>query len=612
MTEFLYIAISPGIIQWGDTLDLPLKYRTRLDHLQDAEPAYKLRVAEHRLQFVHLFLHHFERKAIKDLGPSFSRRKAIAEFCALNHVGVHAFAKWLKSYQAKGPKGLLPGYGNRKGCSPYPHTLLPIIVEIIAPGDTKRAVYKKLVPICYQLDVKLPSEKTVGRLLEEHGLIAMKGKASSGRTGGKVTIRTTLDVDIRCPLSCLRQLCDFIWDCPAIAADAKEQSLKELERLLMLVSWEKPLSLTAPLSDTDVASLMKYRAALHKKHSAKATAILMASKGASLAEIVRTTGRHASTIREWIRLFNRKRVDFIEVKLHHPERDRLIEERRIRLIDILHTPPSQYGIKRTNWNYSALALVYRTKYGGHICNKTVARAVKSSGYTWRRARKVLTSPDPAYKAKIEKVLQTLRGLQDGEAFFFIDEAGPYRVKRYGGKSLTLDAVTLPERQKAKGKVEFIVCLEARTNQLSWRFTKDKTAGSIVEMIDALWSEYATCSMLYLTWDSISSHSAARLIERIQQLNCEAEQGKGPSVEIVPLPSRSQFLNVVEAVLSGMKRAVIHNSNFGSAEEMETAVDGYFKARNQHFQENPKRAGNKIGDKEIFDVNKLAGGLFKRM
>jgi hypothetical protein len=65
------------------------------------------------------------------------------------------------------------------------------------------------------------------------------------------------------------------------------------------------------------------------------------------------------------------------------------------------------------------------------------------------------------------------------------------------------------------------------------------------------------------------------------------------VEIVPLPAGSQFLNVIEAVFSGMARAVLHNSDYSSVAEAKKAIDHYFMERNQHFREHPRRAGNKI-------------------
>jgi hypothetical protein len=60
--------------------------------------------------------------------------------------------------------------------------------------------------------------------------------------------------------------------------------------------------------------------------------------------------------------------------------------------------------------------------------------------------------------------------------------------------------------------------------------------------------------------------------------------------VVPLPSCAPFLNVIEAVFSGMARAVIHNSNYPSAVEAKMAIDRYFAERNAHFQAYPERAG----------------------
>jgi len=72
---------------------------------------------------------------------------------------------------------------------------------------------------------------------------------------------------------------------------------------------------------------------------------------------------------------------------------------------------------------------------------------------------------------------------------------------------------------------------------------------------------------------------------------------GPTVELAPLPSGAQFLNVIESVFSGMARAVIHNSNYLSVDECKRAIDRYFRERNDAFAKNPKRAGKVIWGKE---------------
>jgi hypothetical protein len=73
--------------------------------------------------------------------------------------------------------------------------------------------------------------------------------------------------------------------------------------------------------------------------------------------------------------------------------------------------------------------------------------------------------------------------------------------------------------------------------------------------------------------------------------------KTPIVTLAPLPSCAQFLNVIEAIFSGMAKAIIHNSDYASVEECMTAIDRYFSERNVFFIENPKPAGNKIWGKE---------------
>jgi hypothetical protein len=73
--------------------------------------------------------------------------------------------------------------------------------------------------------------------------------------------------------------------------------------------------------------------------------------------------------------------------------------------------------------------------------------------------------------------------------------------------------------------------------------------------------------------------------------------KSPIVELMPLPSGAQFLNVIESVFSGMARAILHNSNYGNLEECKAAINMYLADRNRAFIDSPRRAGNKIWGKE---------------
>jgi hypothetical protein len=80
---------------------------------------------------------------------------------------------------------------------------------------------------------------------------------------------------------------------------------------------------------------------------------------------------------------------------------------------------------------------------------------------------------------------------------------------------------------------------------------------------------------------------------VEFLNGWAEHEGAPIIDLAPLPSRAQFLNVIESVFSGMSRAVIHNSNFENSPRARNAIDRYFLSRNEFYKTYPKRAGRKL-------------------
>ena len=86
---------------------------------------------------------------------------------------------------------------------------------------------------------------------------------------------------------------------------------------------------------------------------------------------------------------------------------------------------------------------------------------------------------------------------------------------------------------------------------------------------------------------------------------------GPIIELVPLPTSAQFLNVIEGVLSGMTRAVINNSDYPDAAQMKQAISRHFTERNEHFRDNPRRPGKKIWELDFFqDFDALRAGNYK--
>jgi hypothetical protein len=263
----------------------------------------------------------------------------------------------------------------------------------------------------------------------------------------------------------------------------------------------------------------------------------------------------------------------------------------------LHEPPSNYGINRTSWKMSDLCRVLREK-GRSVCPQVVRRITKAAGYRWCKARVVLTSHDPAYSEKLDRIRTILADLGPDEAFFSIDEFGPFAVRTTPGRTLTPPGGqrVVPQWQKSRGSLILTAALELSGNQVTHFYSTKKNTAEMIRMMELLVERYGDRRKLYLSWDGASWHVSKRLYERIGEHNA-AVLGHGPIVDTAPLPSGAQFLNVIESVFSGMARAIIHNSDYQTLDEAKAAIDRYFDERNEHYRLHPRKAGDKIWRKE---------------
>jgi transposase len=284
------------------------------------------------------------------------------------------------------------------------------------------------------------------------------------------------------------------------------------------------------------------------------------------------------------------------------------------LLEVLHNNPKAYGINRSSWTLRSLASAFQKHYGIEISKSSVGRFLKDAGYSWKKSQRVLTSSDPDYEEKVRLVLRTLQNLKSDEVFYFIDEMGPIQVKKHGGRLYAPKGKTPthPQFTESKGSILLYGALSATTNQITWLFAKRKNTETIIKLIEILFNQNTKESKIYITWDAASWHSSKKLIDWLDDFNDGNKMnGSGPLVEIVPLPSNSQFLNVIEAVFSAMKKAVIHNSDYRSVDEMEKAISNHFKDRNEYFKKNPKRVGKKIWEIDFFqDYSNLKSGNYR--
>ena len=309
------------------------------------------------------------------------------------------------------------------------------------------------------------------------------------------------------------------------------------------------------------------------RHRKKAATILGRNRGISNSLIAKALRSARSTTRRYYKIYLENGAE--RLLAWNTDRDfvkREVSERTKRILELFHHKPNTFGINRTNWTQSALRKAYEQSYGEAISRSTLTRIVRLAGYRWKKARRVLTSPDPCYHEKVELLLNTLHSLAADEMFFFLDEWGPVQVRKRGGKAYRIDHATIPRRQLSRGNVSLVAALSATTNQATWHFVGSKDSRAMMDVIEILYNQCHKKTKLYVTWDAVAWHNSSLLIEALNAFNAQTRAlSVGPIIELVPLPTSSQFLNVIEGVFSGMTRAVVDNSDYPDPTHMKRAI-----------------------------------------
>jgi transposase len=354
----------------------------------------------------------------------------------------------------------------------------------------------------------------------------------------------------------------------------------------------------------DVELLKRWQRSHDRRKWEVGVALLGLSSGRNVSALCHQIARERRTVSKWCRAYESGGIDSLPLKRSRnpSERSRrAIEEKKGRLVKIIHEAPNVYGINRSTWSLQSLSDAYQETYGERVSRSSISEYFKSAGYKFKKAKKSLTSSDPTYRDKLNKIRSTLSQLAPKEKFFSIDEFGPFSVRIRGGTALVpADQIrTIPQRQRSKGSLICTAALELSSNQIIHFYSKRKNTNEMIKLLRRLLIRYRNENRIFLSWDSASWHASKALYRVVNEMNSDKFRNRHntPLVELIPLPAGAQFLNVIESVFSGMSRAILHNSNYASVQECKGAIDRYFAERNRAFLEHPKRAGRKIWGKE---------------
>ena len=183
---------------------------------------------------------------------------------------------------------------------------------------------------------------------------------------------------------------------------------------------------------------------------------------------------------------------------------------------MIHSPPSEHNINRTSWKFEDICRCL-SQQGVHVSKNLISKIIRKAGYKWRKAKTVLTSNDPEYREKLDRIKSILSTLGENDRFCSIDEFGPFAVKVKGGKRLVgpNEYPQVPQFQKSKGWLIVTAALELSQNQVTHFYSKAKNTTEMIKLLEVLLEKYRGCDRLYFSWDAASWHASKALHEKVK-------------------------------------------------------------------------------------------------
>lgn len=310
-----------------------------------------------------------------------------------------------------------------------------------------------------------------------------------------------------------------------------------------------------------------------------------------MAQIALRIGCVVGTVRNTLHAFEKEGVQCLEEKKRGPKDAQPIlnAAKTDPLKGILHQSPRHFGMPRSTWTLDLLAEVAFEQglTPRQLSHEAIRQAVKRLGSGWKRAKKWITSPDPAYvrKKKARDRLIRLAESHPDWVLGYQDETWWSRLALPAMHAWTLgdEPLRLVERVVPKGDADpkALSCyglLRADTGGMMVRFVSGRPVSQVTEdylgwVCERLKAEGKKA--LLVVWDNAAWHVSKRVRAWIKAHNRKARAEGGVRIVACFLPVKSPWLNPIEPKWAHGKKAIVEPERMLAANEVRTRVCDYY-------------------------------------
>jgi transposase len=285
--------------------------------------------------------------------------------------------------------------------------------------------------------------------------------------------------------------------------------------------------------------------------------LLDSSRGEHASHIARILGCSDQTVRNAIKAFNQQGVQTLKKGSSRPYTVHVTFDAQTfeTLRDLIHRSPREFGKETSVWTLDLVAEVSSLQglTPHRVSGETIRATLVRFGLRWRRAKKWITSPDPAYTQKKRQRDRVIRWVQAHPewALGFADEVWWSRVTQpnvhtwaEADQPLRLVEQTLSKEDHTPRALACYGLLQPKTNELWLRFVDGRPVSAITtQFLSWCCGKLAAQgkTALLLIWDNASWHKSQEVRAWLRAHNQQVKQtGKGVRILACLPPTKSRL------------------------------------------------------------------------
>jgi transposase len=312
--------------------------------------------------------------------------------------------------------------------------------------------------------------------------------------------------------------------------------------------------------------------------------IELSASGAHPQVIADAIGLSVGRVREWIRRFNRHRIEGLIAK-KSPGRPRQFKESvRDKIRAIVGDAPQDYGISKSRWTLSDICQVSVAEgLVDTISKEQVRRLFIEVGWTYTRAKKWQPSPDKQYRRRRNRQRRLEQWALDDEsiALLYWDQFWRNLLHLPMAKSYSPRGDFQRVAPNQRVKVSIYLAMDYRTRYVHHFYQPRCKSDYTIDSLKRWIREYASYRALIIIWDKAPWHTSEKVSHFVKRWNRYAKSHGKVRLLILRFPTKAPWLNPLEAVISMIIRHGLQNKTHQSVEAVTTSVSNYIQWRNFH-------------------------------